>query len=115
MTISGYVGNFLPAVNVTIASGQQSSSAIDCGGFSLVGIKLPAAFTGTALTFEVCDTIDGTYQPLYDSSNTLISYTVAQGRTYAIDPKNFQGVQFLKVKSGTAEGAARTVVLSLKG
>lgn len=57
----------------------------------------------------------GGFRPLYDSSNAIISYTVAQGRSYAIDPKNFQGVPFMKVKSGSAEAAARTVVCALKG
>lgn len=113
--VSGYAGSFIPAVSMSIANGAQSSSAIDLKGFVLAGIKLPAVFTGTALTFEVSDAIDGTFQPLYDASNALVSMTVAQGRWYAVDPANFQGVQFLKIKSGSAEGGARTLTVSLRG
>lgn len=112
--LSGYQGSFSPAASVVIASGQTVSAALDCGGFSLVGLVIPAAFTGTAITFQV--SADGvTYQPLYDSSNTVVSITVAQGRSYALAPTNFQGAAFLKIVSGTAEGAARTIVCSLKG
>lgn len=114
--VTGYQGLFNPGVVATIASGQQESSAIVCGGMALCGILFPAAFTGTALTFEVSDAIDGTFVPLKSTtSGSALSYTVAQGTYAAIDPKDFQGVQFLKVKSGTSEGALRTLKLSLKG
>lgn len=113
--ITGYQGYFNAAQAVSIASSAQTSSPIATGGMCLVGLILPAAFTGTAITFQVSSAIDGTFQDLYDSSGALVSMTVAQGRAYAVDPSNFQGVSFLKIKSGTAEAAARTVTLSLKG
>lgn len=99
---------------VQIANAASGSSAIDCLAMVLVGIKFPAAFTGTTVTFEMCDTIDGTYVPVYNSSGQ-VSYTIAQGRYYAIDPKDLQGIRFLKIKSGSTEGAARTLICSLKG
>lgn len=109
--------NLAGSLQASIANGQQESSVIPCGGgLSLCGVLLPAAFTGTALTFEACDTSDGTFVPIYTStSGTALSYTVAQGGYYAIDPKDFYGVQFLKIKSGSAEAAARTLIVSLKG
>ncbi len=57
----------------------------------------------------------GGFQTLYTAANSAVSMTVAQGRTYAVDPANFQGVQFLKIKSGTSEVAQRTLICSLKG
>ena len=113
--ITGYAGFFQPALSVVIANGAQLSAVINCGGMALCGIKLPATFTGTSLTFEICDTAGGTFQPLYNSVNELVSMDVTQGRWYAIDPAFFQGVQFLKIKSGSAEGGARTLVCQLKG
>jgi hypothetical protein len=113
---NGWQGNFLPSVAATIANGNQESTVIHCLGLSLVGIALPAAFTGTALTFEACDTVDGTFLPVYDTlSGTALSYTVAQGHFVAIDPAPFQGVAFLKIKSGSAEAADRALIVSLKG
>jgi len=116
MFVTGYQGYFNWDQEVTIAMSAQESSAIDTGGMVLCGILLPASFTGTALTFEVSNAIDGTFVPLKSTtSGTTLTYTVAQGTFIAIDPKDFQGVRFLKVKSGSSEAAARTLTLSLKG
>lgn len=113
--VTGYLGLFNPNYAATILSGQQESSVIQCGGFVLCGVKIPAAFTGTTLTFEMCDTVGGTYVPVNGVDGSAISYTVAQGNYYAIDPKDFQGINFLKIKSGSAEGADRALVVSMKG
>jgi hypothetical protein len=112
--LSGFEGAATFSQPASIANGQQSSAAIDCNGLTLTGIKFPAVFTGTAVTFETCDTVDGTYVPVYNSAGP-VSYTVAQGRYYAIDPKDFYGIRFLKIKSGSSEGGARSLVLSMKG
>lgn len=100
---------------VTIASGQGTSAAIPTSGLSLVGIQLPAAFTGTALTFLA--SLDGTtYQPIYSTiSGTALSYTVAQGHYASIDPAPFQGAKFIKLVSGSSEGADRAFSIALKG
>lgn len=113
--VTGYQGYFNPKQETIIALGQTESAAINCGGMALCGIKLPATFTGTALTFEMSDAIDGTYVPVTSSSGSAISYTVAANKYAAIDPKDFQGINFLKIKSGSTEVAARTLVCSLKG
>ncbi len=112
--ITGYKGFFNPALAVVIANGAQESAVIPTGGFSLCGILFPAAFTGTAVTFEACATVDGTYVPVYNAAGA-VSYTVGTSRYVAIDPKDLQGIQFLKIKSGSAEGAARTLTCSMKG
>lgn len=98
-----------------IASGQTVSAAIPVNGLALVGIQLPAAFTGTALTFQ--GSLDGVlFQPIFvTTSGTALSYTVAQGHYVAIDPAPFQGLKALKLVSGTSEGAARALTLALKG
>lgn len=99
-----------------IAASGTKTGVINCNGMALCGIKLPASFTGTALTFEMCDTAAGTFVPVKNTaSGTALSYTVAQGTYCAIDPKDFAGIQFLKIVSGSTEGSARTLVCSLKG
>lgn len=108
-------GYFNPSVPAVISAAGTKSAAIQLGGMALVGLILPATFTGTTLTFEVCSTLAGTYTPLYDSANALVSMTVAQGRAYAVAPANFQGIQFLKIVSGSTEGSARTIICSTKG
>jgi len=113
---SGYLGQSIQGIPVNIANGATESDVIPLNGMGLCGIVLPAAFTSTALTFEACDTASGTYVPVKSTtSGSAISYTVAQGTYAAIDPKDFVGIQFLKIKAGTAEGAARVLLVSLKG
>lgn len=114
--ITGYAGNMLAPVSVVIANGATESSLINLKGFVLVGITTPAALTGTALTFESCSSTGTGCIPVKTStSGTALSYTVTTSSYYAITPTDFQGVQYLKIKSGSAEGAARTLVISLKG
>ena|SRR5271165_3997680 len=111
---SGYQGNMIPALAATIAISTQESSEVDCNGFVLCGVLIPAAFTGTTITFETYDPNSTTWVPIKNASGT-VSYTVAQGNYYAINPVDFYGVRQLKVKSGSSEVAARTLLLSLRG
>lgn len=113
--LSGYQGQFNPNYIVQIAASGTTTPAINLGGFSLCGILLPAAFTGTALTFEA--SVDGTnFFPVKSTtSGSALSYTVAQGTFAAINPQDFQGVQYLKIVSGSTESAARNLTLALKG
>lgn len=106
-----YKGN-LTYNEVTIANGGTASTVIDLQGLVLVQIIMPAALTGTSITFQSCPTSSGgTFQTLYNSSNTAMSITVAASRSYNIAPVDFAGVRFLKVVSGSAEGAQRTIGL----
>lgn len=112
--LNGYGGQFLPNGSATIASGGTKSAAISLNGFVPQGIYFPTTFTGTTVTFEACDTVGGTYKPVYNGAGA-VSYTIAQGRYYALDPKDFTGINFLKIVSGSTEGADRALVVALKG
>lgn len=107
-------GSLVTDKSVTIANGVQVSSVIDQSSMTLIGVKVPSAFTGTTITFQMCDTSGGTYVDVYNSAGQ-VSYTVAPSRYVAINPADLQGCAFLKIKSGTAEGAARTLTCSMKG
>ncbi len=94
----------------TIANGQQLSDAVDLQGSRLMAVLLPASLTGTALTFEVSH--DGTnFAPLYKTDGDAVSYTVATSRYVLVEYEHFAAFRFVKVKSGSAEGGARSVVL----
>lgn len=96
---------------VTIANSGTTSGEADLIGTSLCGIIMPAAFTGTSLTFQVSNASGGTYQTLYDSTNATISVAVTQGRSYSLNPTNFAAWRYIKVVSGSSEGAARDIIL----
>lgn len=108
----GVVGPFV------IANGDATglSTAVEIGATSLEGLFIPAAFTGTVLTFQAALTLGGTYQNLYDDSGTEVSVAVAAGRAVSIDFAALKLAQwrFLKIRSGTAaapttEGGERSI------
>ena len=99
---------------VVISSGGATSAAVDLRGTTLTGIYLPATFTGTALTFSASTSLDGTYLPVYDGAGSAISKTVAQGQYIKISPVDFAGIQYLKIISGSTEGADRTLTLAIR-
>jgi hypothetical protein len=105
----------LVVATATIPISTATTGAIATKGLTLVGVQLPAAFTGTTLTFT--GSVDGTtYQPVYSTtSGTALSYTVAQGHYVAIDPVPFYGLAYIKLVSGSTEGTARTLLVTLKG
>lgn len=94
---------------VTIASGASLSDAEHlgfalAGGASraaLVGIVMPDAWTAASLTFQASN--DGvTFTNLYTASGTEVTVTADVSRWIALDPSDFAGIAWLKVRSGTA-------------
>lgn len=103
----------LITAKVTIANGESKSAIIDLQGRCPVGFRMPAAFTGTALTFEASvDKVDSHFAVLKDSAGATVTITVAAG-TYVVLAQATKallaGVMNLKVVSGSAEGAAREI------
>jgi hypothetical protein len=97
----------------TIANGQQLSTAIDLRYAGELGLVIPAAFTGTAVTFEV--SVDNvTFQPLYGTDGNAVSVTVAQGRSYVL-PSAVVPWPWVKIKSGSSEAGTRSVIVTIKG
>lgn len=97
----------------SIASGQTKSGAIEISGAAFVTIKTPAALTGTTISFEGCESLGGTYVPIYDEFNTLVSLTVTTSRGYPV-PSPVMAWPYIKIVSGSSEGADRSIVVLLK-
>ena len=106
MNIRNHAGN--------IANGDTKTQAIDLGQATLCGVFVPSAFTGTAISFEASSTLAGTYVAVKDGLGASVSMTVAAGQYILIDPALMAGVRFLKVVSGSAEGAARVLTLAAR-
>ena len=94
---------------ITVASSATTSAEVDLGGTEIVGLQMPAAFTGTTLKFLVSTATGGTYQTLTDGAGADVSKTVAQGKYVGIDPTLFRGIRFVKLVSGSSEGADRVI------
>jgi len=99
----------------TIASGQTVSDAVDLRGLDMLAFILPAAFTGTTIQFQMSPTaIDGTYYPCYNIADAVMEATVTQGRAYFIEPQDLAGIRFIKLVSGSAEAAERTILIGTR-
>lgn len=96
----------------TIAISTTTSGAVNIRGYQRGGFVLPAAFTGSAVTFLV--SVDGvTYIVLNDTSNSAVSQTVTAAKSYAL-PAAIFSFNFFKFVSGSSEAAARSIAVSLK-
>lgn len=99
----------------TIANGQTVGAVVDLRGQRLVGIKTPADLTGTTLTWQVSEAVDGTFYAAYHLSTLAVTATVlttvADDKYIALPFDKAPANCFLKLVSGSAEGADRTFYL----
>lgn len=95
----------------TIANGATTSSAIETSDCSITGILIPSAFTGTSITFTAALTSGGTYYPVRqpDSTGALVTIGVTAGTFIPLILGELVGLPFLKIVSGSAEGASRDI------
>jgi hypothetical protein len=97
---------------MSIANGQTDSSTLTMDHYSFGFFVIPAAFTGATVSFLV--SADGSnFFPLRNAANSLISYSVTPANAYPF-PDEIGAALALKIRSASAEGAARTIVVSMK-
>jgi hypothetical protein len=73
---------------------------------------IPAVFTSTTVSFKVSGTEAGTFTPVNDATNTLITQTVSVSTTYSFPPE-LRGAPWVMIVPGTSEGTARTIPVTL--
>jgi hypothetical protein len=95
---------------ITIATSTTISAVVELGASALLGIEMPAAFTGTTLAIHGCSTSTGTFSVLTLANFTNPISVAADGR-YSIDPALTAGWPYIKLVSGTAEVANRSISL----
>jgi hypothetical protein len=98
-----------------IASGETVGVTVDLRGQRVVGIQTPATLTGTTLTWQVAPTATGTFDAAYHLSTLAATATVvtsvAASRHISLPFDKAPANCFLKLVSGSAEGADRTFYL----
>jgi len=89
--------------NAIIASGASLSNAVSVfvrSSQRLVAIQMPDSWTEADLTFEVSwDNV--TYYDFYRSDGSEYVVEAQPNRWIVIDPLDFPGVRYIKVRSGT--------------
>ena len=112
---------FEPATiaEVAISSGASLSDAADLEGKTLCGVLLPSVWTAAAVTFQVSDD-NSTFFNLQDTSGEIASASIGTaGAAVSVQPSDFAGYRFVKVRSGTSDtavnqAAARTIKLVVR-
>lgn len=105
-------------VTATIALNASLSGAVHLGSGVLTGIVMPAAWDAAGLTFQVSADDGTTYNNLYDEFGAEVAVSASTSRFIRLNPTEWLGVQYLKVRSGTAavavnQTAARSIVLEV--
>ena len=85
----------------TIANAASLSDAVYLHGEVLVGIRMPAVWDAANLTFQV-SMDDVTYLNAYSQVGAEHVVTAAASRHIWVDPTDFAGYRWIKVRSGTA-------------
>ncbi len=100
---------------VTIANGATDSGAVNVQHASIVGIRTPAALTGTSFTLQ--DSDDGTtFYPVYDASGSPVTISVGTSRTILFTASDFIALnKYLRFVSSGAEAAERSITVLLRG
>lgn len=87
-----------------IAAEASLSPEVDIGGYTLVGIIVPQAWTSAPITFQGSPDGGTTWGELTDITGVPIEVTSLTGGTVyfvALDPARFRGLRSLKIRSGT--------------
>lgn len=95
---------------VAIDINSTTSAVIDLNANGFVGFIMPAAFTGTAVTFS--GSVDNiAFADLYNASNIIFSITVSAARYYCLNPSDFLGMRYVKIVSNATELAERRIAV----
>jgi len=100
-----------------ITPATTSAAGEDLTLKSIVGIQMPAAWTGADITFTGATSLTGTYNPITDSGGNIITLTVAKDEAITLTEAHRLGVAawpFVKLVVSVAQVAARTLSLMLE-
>lgn len=103
------LGATLSSYTAVIPSAQTTSGEVDLRNSILVGFWCPAAMTGTTITATCAPVAGGTHGAILGFSKTFVA-----NQYIPLDPKDMQGVRFIKLVSNASEGAQRTLVLATR-
>ena len=95
---------------VTIASGAAVSSTIEHKGMARGAYQLPAAFTGTGMTFEVSNNAT-TWAALKNSAGTSVSSVTVAADSVLPFPTEVFNFRYFRLKSGSNEAADRSIAV----
>ena len=100
---------------IDISSDNSNSLGVSTDGMLLCGVQLPAAMTGSNITFDFSfDNL--AYVDVKETDGTETSVTVSTGDLVRLDPSGFAFASngFLRVTSDGNEAADRQIILHFR-
>ena len=107
-------------ITLTIASGANVSDEFRMDGYTMGMVYFPA-MTACSVGLQVSEKSGGTFLKLYDDDGSLLQIDTVTGTEARQAPDGWAGALYAKLWSqdgsgnNTAQGAARTIVVTLKG
>lgn len=103
---------FTVTATIDVSADDDLSDAVQIDGKRVVGIYKPTT-TSTAITFEA--SLDNSTFYTVMNGNSAYSITVATGAGFVnVDPSYFDGAKWIKIATGSNEGADRSIPIALQ-
>ncbi len=100
-------------LTATFAVSSTLSPAFDVRAFGDGLLRVPSPWGGGTCTFKVAPTAGGTYSPLRDSANAVVSLLPTAGAVHQLHAAVIQA-HYLKVVKAIAVTGTRQIGLDLK-
>lgn len=105
------MGAVVSTASADIAKGEQTSGAIEVHASLSANVFIPAAFTGSTITFLGAYSRDGTYSSIYDDTNaqSLVSVTT---NSWMQVPAEVLNQHSIKVVASSSQSSSQHLVMS---
>lgn len=110
MQASDTTGQIVDEITATIAISTTTSDAVRLYACSAVGFQIPAAFTGTSITFLGSMDRGATFKQVRDQLGAAVTYTVAVDGSYPMDANVFAPYDQIKLVAAS-QAAARAILV----
>ena len=103
-------------VEAIVSSGDTVSSAADLNGFTVAGLIIPEIDSGD-ISFQACDTEDGIFVSLVDTSGTPVAIAAGAGNIAVSDATLINALapwRFIRVVVAAPQAAPRVFKFMVK-
>ncbi len=114
-------GSDISSTTATIAKDGTLSGVVALNGYNKFTLIMPAEWTAAHVTFQACDTVDGTFVDLYTEAAAEVDIDVSAGGVYPLTTSSasLSYLPYIKIRSGTTalpvqQAAARTITIVMK-
>lgn len=107
------MARFITTDTLSIIGGANTSNLVNMQLNRIpLAVSVPNPMTSTSLTFETSNDNGATFVPIfYEGTQYSVAIVVGQARHVALDRRAFEGVRNVRVRTGSTEGAGRTLLL----